>query len=518
MALTFDSRFLLLLAAVAAPFYLAALYVYRVYLCKLANIPGPKLAAFTYYYQSYYDLYPYQGRFLFQCEALHKKYGPIVRIGPDEIHINDPDYYNEIYASNTRRRDKSALWFWMGGSNNFGDNSAFTTLNHDLHRLRRSAVNPHFSKQKVQELEPRVRNHVLHLKKRLLDLAGTDELVDLSQATSALTLDVISDYAFGKAVGALERPDMAKPWNDMLHAGVKIHPFARTFPTVARNMLRIPAWMMPTNNMKQEVDKFMGILTGMTQSAKDEAPAEKAKIQPGDLSSGHTNVLQAIFNSTLPEEEKTFSRVAGEAMIFVGAGTETTGRTLAVTLYNILASSEVHDRLLEEIRTVIPESRSPLPPATQLEQLPYLTAVIQEGLRISHGVAGRLARIAPDEDLNYHGHQMPRGTTFSQSNYLVHTHPKYFPDPFKFQPERFMGLEGEQARRHLVAFGRGNRACVGLNLAYSELFLTIATLIGTLKMELVDTTARDATIVTEYFIGCLPADSKGIRVRVLGEL
>ncbi|KAK5736723.1 hypothetical protein LTR17_007227 [Elasticomyces elasticus] len=470
MALTFDSRFLLLLAAVAAPFYLAALY------------------------------------------------GPIVRIGPDEIHINDPDYYNEIYAPNTRRRDKSPLWFWMGGSNNFGDNSAFTTLNHDLHRLRRSAVNPHFSKQKVQDLEPRVRNHVLHLKQRLLDLAGTDELVDLSQATSALTLDVISDYAFGKAVGALDRPDMAKPWNDMLHAGVKIHPFARTFPTVARNMLRIPAWMMPTNNMKQEVDKFMGILTGMTQSAKDEAPAEKAKSKPGDLSSGHTNVLQAIFNSTLPEEEKTFSRVAGEAMIFVGAGTETTGRTLAVTLYNILANREVHDRLLEEIRTVIPESRSPLPPATQLEQLPYLTAVVQEGLRISHGVAGRLARIAPDEDLNYLGHQIIRGTTVSQSNYLVHTHPKYFPDPFRFQPERFMGPEGEQARRHLVAFGRGNRACVGLNLAYSELFLTIATLIGTLKMESVDTTARDATVVTEYFIGCLPADSKGIRVRILGEL
>ena len=134
------------------------------------------------------------------------------------------------------------------------------------------------------------------------------------------------------------------------------------------------------------------------------------------------------------------------------------------------------------------------------------------------GLPRRLARIAPDEDLQYGKYRIPRGTTFSQSSYLVHTHPKYFPDPFSFAPERFIGPEGEAARKHLVVFGKGNRSCVGINLAYSELYLTIATLIGSVKMKLFETTAADAEIVTEYFIGCLPKESKGIRVKVLGEL
>lgn len=51
---------------------------------------------------------------------LHEKYGPIVRIGPNVIQVNDPDFYGEMYSSSiTRRREKSKLWFWMVGWNPF---------------------------------------------------------------------------------------------------------------------------------------------------------------------------------------------------------------------------------------------------------------------------------------------------------------------------------------------------------------------------------------------------------------
>jgi len=183
---------LLSLATATCVGYVIALSIYRLYFSRLSHIPGPKLAALTYYYQSYHDFWPHNGRFLWHYLALHKRYGPIVRIGPDEVHIDDPDYYNEIYTSHSRKRDKSTIWFWM--SKGDGDDhasahvSTFMTMGHDHHRLRRSALNPFFSKKMVQELEPRVKDKVELLKRRVLRYSASDELLNLCNVCTGLTL------------------------------------------------------------------------------------------------------------------------------------------------------------------------------------------------------------------------------------------------------------------------------------------------------------------------------------------
>ena len=76
--------------------------------------------------------------------------GPIVRINPDELHIDDPEHYDEIYGSTTRKRDKYGPWVALAGTP--GANSS--TVGHDHHRLRRGVLNPFFSKKAVTELEP----------------------------------------------------------------------------------------------------------------------------------------------------------------------------------------------------------------------------------------------------------------------------------------------------------------------------------------------------------------------------
>lgn len=202
---------------------------------------------------------------------------------------------------------------------------------------------------------------------------------------------------------------------------------------------------------------------------------------------------------------------------------ETTARTLAVTFYHILANPDVLKRLQEELQTVIPPSSSAIPLMSALEKLPYTTAVLNEGHRLAHAVPGRLARVAPDEDLTIHGYKIPRGVTMSQSHYHLHRNPEAFPDPLAFHPERFLqdgkdGVGAPEALRNLVPFSRGARMCVGLNVAWAELYLSIAILLTSVKMELVDTTDRDAEIVEEHFIGIFPEDSKGIRVKVLGRV
>ena len=74
----------------------------------------------------------------------------------------------------------------MDGTKQYLDGSAFATLDHDLHRVRRGALNPYFSKRMVQRLEPRVKQKVLALKQRLVESAG--EVIDIYDGTAALTL------------------------------------------------------------------------------------------------------------------------------------------------------------------------------------------------------------------------------------------------------------------------------------------------------------------------------------------
>ena len=162
-------------------------------------------------------------------------------------------------------------------------------------------------------------------------------------------------------------------------------------------------------------------------------------------------------------------------------------------MFHILANPAIHSRLLSEIRTLIPTATSELPSAAALGQLPYLTAVIHESLRVAHGTTGRLVRTAPDEDLQYGEYKIPRGTTFSMTQYLHHTHPGKFPDPFVFNPERYLGPQGAETLRYLVPFSKGPRMCLGNNVAWAALNLTVAALIGSLKMELAGTTLRDIT-------------------------
>ena len=192
---------------------------------------------------------------------------------------------------------------------------------------------------------------------------------------------------------------------------------------------------------------------------------------------------------------------------------------LAVGLYHILADSSIHKNLLAELRTVMPSPESPLPSVTALSKLPYLTACIHESTRLGHGVAGRLVRIAPDEDLHCHGYTIPRGATFSMSSYIQHMNAHYFPEPAKFVPERYLGDKEKvsETMRYLVPFSRGPRMCLGMQLAWSEIYLGYASLIGSVNMVLAGTTEYDVEPAKEYFLALSRADSKGILVRVEGE-
>jgi cytochrome P450 len=103
--------------------------------------------------------------------------------------------------------------------------------------------------------------------------------------------------------------------------------------------------------------------------------------------------------------------------------------------------------------------------------------VIKEGLRLSFGVPGRLPRVVPKGGATFNGYTLSEGTVVSMSSWILHQDEDYFPNPTTFDPDRWSEPhEAQRLEKAFVPFGKGSRACVGMNLAYCELYVVIGTL------------------------------------------
>lgn len=181
-----------------------------------------------------------------------------------------------------------------------------------------------------------------------------------------------------------------------------------------------------------------------------------------------------------------------------------------------------------------------------LEQLPYLNALIRESLRLTYGVAGRLARIS-EEPLYFTNREtgrewvIPRGTPVGMSIAQLHHDETVFPDSHKWIPERWLDVDGELSSgldKYLLSFTRGSRQCLGMHLGWSELYLVISSVwmrYGSAEGEteegrvyegvrwegdegvlgLYDTGMGDVELYGDSFLPLVRPGSHGIRVKVL---
>jgi cytochrome P450 len=233
------------------------------------------------------------------------------------------------------------------------------------------------------------------------------------------------------------------------------------------------------------------------------------------LTSDHPTIYHVLLTSNLGPEEKTLSRLVAEGQSVVGAGIITTAHSLKVTSYHIIANPSILQTLKAELATAMPDPTI-IPPLAQLEQLPYLSAVVKEGFRMSYGTSSRLHRVSPDTSLVFHEWVIPPGTPVSMTSVLMHDNPTIFPEPKVFRPERWLEDQStkKQLDRYLVNFSKGTRSCLGINLAHAESYFTMAAVFRRFDLELFETTRDDVDIAHDFFNPVARLDSKGVRVLV----
>ncbi|KAH8424441.1 cytochrome P450 [Aspergillus melleus] len=433
--------------------------------------------------------------------------GPIVRINYREVHIIDPEFYDNIYSGGAHKRDKDPKFVPAFGL----PLSMVATVGHDHHRFRRSILNNFFSKRSVLELSPIIDYHVQKLMHRLEEFHRDQTVIRLDDAFAALTSDIITHYCYGRSWGYLTDKNFDSHIRDVVNDAatyVHVNRFFSWFPNILR---LIPAQLMcfvqPGKAVVFDIQKAIykhSLETG-TEALKD-----TEKLHQG-------NMFDRLNDPSVPAEERTLPRLQDEGMTLLTAGTETTSRAITVAAYHLYREKGIARRLRSELKMALPSITSRAT-WTELEKLPYLTGVVNEALRLAFGLTIRLPRVAPTEVIQYEQYSIPPGTPVSTSSYFIHRSPSIFPEPEEFKPERWIS-NGEIDRhltRYITSFTKGSRQCLGINLAYSELYLAIAYLVRRFDLELHDTPPENLRITRDMGVGFTDKYEFKVSAKVVG--
>ncbi|ORX95133.1 cytochrome P450 [Clohesyomyces aquaticus] len=441
--------------------------IYRLYFHPLARFPGPKFAAATTLYNAYYDIL--DSGLIKRLPDMHKKYGPIIRIQPNEIHVSDIEAYNQIFKVGA---PFDRVWH----DNPFlsGSLQSLTTLSET--KRRKEFFNPFFSKAAILRVEPYLHRQKLSQFLTTLSSAATANegkgtVVDFWLAFRCLTMDTVMDYCFQKDMAALNEPGFkSKIVEDIAEgAGLAIVAtyFPRFFSTVNSMIEALPESM---------VEKYFKPVFGWNCAQR----SLERQMQNPELADAK---LPTMFDRMLrPDEKKgqvtpSDHDMIADAVLMIAAGMDTTANCLGVVLWHVTQDPKVEQKLVEELKRGIPGNEEIVSSAAlEGAEFKYLQAVVKEGLRLAYGVPGRIIRKVPKGGATVLGEYVPGGVQITSGIYMHNTNETAFPDPFKYDPERWMCDEEtyRQRERYMNSFSRGSRSCVGINLAYAELHLTVA--------------------------------------------
>jgi hypothetical protein len=197
------------------------------------------------------------------------------------------------------------------------------------------------------------------------------------------------------------------------------------------------------------------------------------------------DVLESlVVDGTLTDDE-----IRDQVVTLIGAGYDTTAASLAWALWCTTTTDGLWGRLRQEADEVLGPPGSPVPPDHDvLTRLELTDRTVREVLRLHP--AGSFAPREAVVDVEIGGHRIRRGTLVLWSPYLAGRDPRTWPDPLRFDPDRFVDLTDEQRARAEAAwvpFGRGPRRCIGFALAQMELVLLLARLAQ--RLDLIPTSA-----------------------------
>lgn len=382
-------------------------------------------------------------------QYLAERYGRVAhyRLGPEHIlFLNDPEFIREILVvqndnfvkERTVQRTKMLLGEGM------------ITAEGTAHRAQRRTAQPAFYRQRI----PAYADCMVELASRTSDNWRDGSTADVATDMMDLTLNIVSRTLFGR-----ELADEAREVSAAITQIMKLYHYLVLLPGVEMLVsLGVPGLSRFTA-AKQTLDACVERL--IDEHRNGASP---------DQRSNRPDLLSLMLQDETRETSPTALR--DQVITIFLAGYETVANALTWTWYLLSQNPEAEGKLHEEIDSVL---GSRLPSYDDLPKLLYTEMVFAESLRL-YPPAWAMGRRAL-EDFSLGPYFLPRGTTVLISQFVLHRNPEYFPDPLRFDPDRFLpAAKAARTKFTYLPFGAGPRQCIGEAFAWMEGVLVLATI------------------------------------------
>ncbi|KAL9526711.1 Cytochrome P450 monooxygenase [Sphaerulina musiva] len=495
---------LLLTLTTASPLVLAAaffllvptiLLLQRYLNSPLNGIPGPwwaRLSAIPLFYKSAVCRQQAQ-----TIEDLHKQYGPIVRIAPGEVAVSSQASFKAVHKIGSGFT--KSIWYGFIGptEKNHGPAGMFQELDPHRHAQTRKMFSRGFSTANLRvEWEDMVRSKVVKAVKGIAAEADrANGLADVRRWWTLMASDVVSEVAFGEALGGLDTQEM-HPFFHKVFASNLASTMYYYMPVLYEVLSRIPV---------PALTDFFNAWRALLDIA---SIAYKNSLSNASKKNIFSEILAKAEND--PEGRLTPMQVTVEAGGLIIAGSDTTSESLTYLIWAALKRPEVQQALQDELLAHDLELRD-----AELEKLPVLNAVIKETLRLYSAVPMPQPRVVPKGGVTLEGQFLPEGTVVNTTPYVSHRDPAVFPNPENFDYTRWLpngsATLSNEARAAWWAFGAGSYTCIGQHLAMMELRLACAMFFQTFHGARLGSETTDDSMTMMNYVVIAP---KGERLMV----
>jgi cytochrome P450 len=399
-------------------------------------------------------------------EHLLKTYGNIAWyrfMGTPIVFINDPDYIREILvtqaSSFVKERTVRRMKVLLG--------EGLITSDDPIHMRQRKIAAPAFHRQRIAAYGDQI--VACAANQRSTWHAG--QQIDIAAASMTLSLEIVARTLFNTEVTADIRSI-----NDEVNTIMDLYNFIVAFPRI-ESFLHLPIpGIMKFRRSKARLDAVVDRLIREHREAAARSQPDKEQETGGDLLSMLLASRYESDDPTAPPTGMSDEQVRDEVLTIFLAGYETVANGLAWTWYLLSQNPGIEAKLHKELDTVLGTGDQQRPPTlADYPALRYTEQVFAESMRL-YPPAWAMGRMST-KPVQLGPYCIPPGAHFFFSQYIIGRDPQYFPDPLRFDPDRFLP-ENKASRPKFTyfPFGGGSRQCIGESFAWMEGVFSIATI------------------------------------------
>ncbi|ETS81645.1 hypothetical protein PFICI_06647 [Pestalotiopsis fici W106-1] len=433
------------------------LFVRRRYFSPVSHIPGPFLASFS---RLWHLKQIYGGKQNLKLLEQHEKYGPFVRMAPNEISITHPDGVKKLLLATLPKGD----WYRIVCFPDYRFTTPFSMVDPKEKNECSKYLSTGYLQHNIIKSEPALDVDIAKLFDWMNKFADEKKPMDLDKFFTYVAFDITGEVVFSKPFGFMDKGEDVRgsiAMNSAMEVYIAFAGYFQWLHSLFANPFTTWLAILPMGHL------FDTTMTALSERQKDPEARHD---------------LAAHWSKSKEDKSKHFNLRCLQAFATanVGAGSDTVSAGLQSFVYHLLRHSDGWQKIAAEIADARKQGRCGGHVISNADavQLPYLQAALKEALRMFAPVSMGLPRVAPKGGIQIGDQHFPEGVTLTVSPAVTHLSKSLWgPDAQAFRPERWFEPDAAAKERYFIPWGVGYASCPGQHIAKIQLSKIAATIV-----------------------------------------